>query len=56
MSQVIKEPELRERNLGDLQGLKLKEAAQLKPLAYEASLSLRIDQEIPVSFYYYRSA
>ncbi|KAK4759108.1 hypothetical protein SAY87_020409 [Trapa incisa] len=45
--EVIKEPELRERNLGDLQGLQLKEAAKLKPLAYEAFLSHQSDQELP---------
>ncbi|XP_031383353.1 phosphoglycerate mutase-like protein 4 isoform X1 [Punica granatum] len=45
--EVIKDPKLRERNLGDLQGLQLKEAANLKPLAYKAFLSNRTDQEIP---------
>ncbi|XP_031383354.1 phosphoglycerate mutase-like protein 4 isoform X2 [Punica granatum] len=46
--EVIKDPKLRERNLGDLQGLQLKEAANLKPLAYKAFLSNRTDQEIPI--------
>ncbi|XP_044475961.1 phosphoglycerate mutase-like protein 4 isoform X2 [Mangifera indica] len=45
--EVITDPELRERHLGDLQGLVLREAAELKPDAYLASLSPRTDQEIP---------
>lgn len=51
MLQVITDPELRERHLGDLQGLVLREAAELKPEAYLASLSPRTDQEIPVRHY-----
>lgn len=51
MFQVITDPELRERHLGDLQGLVLREAAELKPDAYLASLSPRTDQEIPVRHY-----
>lgn len=50
MIQVVKDPDLRERNLGDLQGLQLREAAHVKPLAYKAFLSHRTDEEIPVSF------
>ncbi|KAL5777850.1 hypothetical protein ACOSP7_010776 [Xanthoceras sorbifolium] len=45
--EVITDPDLRERHLGDLQGLQLKEAAELKPDAYLASSSSRTDQEIP---------
>ncbi|KAI9200451.1 hypothetical protein LWI28_008167 [Acer negundo] len=43
---VKTDPDLRERHLGDLQGLRLKEAAELKPDAYVASSSSRTDQEI----------
>ncbi|KAK4838252.1 hypothetical protein QYF36_012317 [Acer negundo] len=45
--EVKTDPDLRERHLGDLQGLQLKEAAELKPDAYVASSSSRTDQEIP---------
>ncbi|KAG6666307.1 hypothetical protein CIPAW_01G022000 [Carya illinoinensis] len=47
--EVIKEPDLWERHLGDLQGLVLREAAKLSPKAYQAFLNQRTDQEIPVS-------
>ncbi|XP_022740502.1 phosphoglycerate mutase-like protein 4 isoform X2 [Durio zibethinus] len=45
--QVITDADLRERNLGDLQGLILHEAAKLSPKAYKAFLSHRTDQDIP---------
>ncbi|XP_042974362.1 phosphoglycerate mutase-like protein 4 isoform X3 [Carya illinoinensis] len=45
--EVIKEPDLWERHLGDLQGLVLREAAKLSPKAYQAFLNQRTDQEIP---------
>lgn len=45
--EVSKEPDLRERHLGDLQGLVLREAAKLSKKAYQAFLSHRTNQEIP---------
>ncbi|XP_049384097.1 phosphoglycerate mutase-like protein 4 isoform X1 [Solanum stenotomum] len=45
--EVIKDPDLRERHLGDLQGISLREAAKSQPLAYKAFLSDRNDQVIP---------
>ncbi|CAN1311562.1 Phosphoglycerate mutase-like protein 4 [Linum perenne] len=45
--QVIKEPGLRERHLGDLQGLALSEASKVCPQAYEAFLSHDPSQDIP---------
>ncbi|XP_041004588.1 phosphoglycerate mutase-like protein 4 [Juglans microcarpa x Juglans regia] len=45
--EVVKKPDLRERHLGDLQGLVLREAAKLSPKAYQAFLNQRTDQEIP---------
>ncbi|KAF3659509.1 phosphoglycerate mutase-like protein 4 isoform X1 [Capsicum chacoense] len=45
--EVIKDPELRERHLGDLQGTSLREAAKSQPMAYKTFLSDRSDQEIP---------
>ncbi|XP_059282229.1 phosphoglycerate mutase-like protein 4 [Lycium ferocissimum] len=47
--EVIKDPDLRERHLGDLQGISLREAAKSQPMAYKAFLSDRNDQEIPGS-------
>lgn len=47
--QVIEDPELRERHLGDLQGLVFREAAKVCPIAYQAFLSGKTDQDIPVS-------
>lgn len=47
--QVIKDPDLRERHLGDLQGLVYGQAARQNPIAFKAFLSERADQEIPVS-------
>ncbi|CAN1311566.1 Phosphoglycerate mutase-like protein 4 [Linum perenne] len=45
--EVIKEPGLRERHLGDLQGLALSEASKVCPQAYEAFLSHDPSQDIP---------
>ncbi|KAJ4967511.1 hypothetical protein NE237_019360 [Protea cynaroides] len=45
--EVIEDYELRERHLGDLQGSVLREAAKVKPKAYEAFISARTDQELP---------
>ncbi|MCD9638215.1 hypothetical protein HAX54_022043 [Datura stramonium] len=45
--EVIKDPDLRERHLGDLQGISLREAAKSQPMAYKAFLSDRNDQIIP---------
>ncbi|XVE87173.1 hypothetical protein DITRI_Ditri18aG0094700 [Diplodiscus trichospermus] len=45
--EVITDPDLRERNLGDLQGLVLREAVKLSPKAYKAFLSHRTNQDIP---------
>nr|GMD94657.1 phosphoglycerate mutase-like protein 4 isoform X1 [Ipomoea batatas] len=47
--EVVKDPELRERHLGDIQGLTVSEASQKSPNAYKAMVSRRTDQEIPVS-------
>ncbi|KAF8036000.1 hypothetical protein BT93_C1888 [Corymbia citriodora subsp. variegata] len=45
--EVIKDPGLRERNLGDLQGLQPHAAASVCPEAYKALLLQKTDQEIP---------
>ncbi|XP_057530293.1 phosphoglycerate mutase-like protein 4 [Amaranthus tricolor] len=45
--EVIKEKDLRERHLGDLQGRVYQESAKLNPIAYAAFKSHRSDQEIP---------
>ncbi|KAK9009073.1 hypothetical protein V6N11_080545 [Hibiscus sabdariffa] len=45
--EVITDPDLRERNLGDLQGIVFREAAKLSPKAHKAFLSRRTDQDIP---------
>ncbi|XP_039158197.1 phosphoglycerate mutase-like protein 4 isoform X2 [Eucalyptus grandis] len=45
--EVIKDPGLRERNLGDLQGLQPHAAASVCPEAYKALLSQKTDQELP---------
>lgn len=45
--EVIQDPDLRERHLGDLQGLTSDEGLTLKPNAYQACKSSRTDQEIP---------
>ncbi|XVF59474.1 hypothetical protein PTKIN_Ptkin07bG0278700 [Pterospermum kingtungense] len=45
--EVIKDPDLRERHLGDVQGLLFREAAKVCPEAYRAFSSRRTDQVIP---------
>ncbi|XP_022751296.1 phosphoglycerate mutase-like protein 4 isoform X3 [Durio zibethinus] len=45
--EVIKDPDLRERHLGDVQGLLFREAAKVCPEAYSAFSSRRTDQVIP---------
>ncbi|KAI4325515.1 hypothetical protein MLD38_030903 [Melastoma candidum] len=45
--EVVQDAGLRERNLGDLQGIRLSDAADIKPEAYRAFLSHRTDEEIP---------
>ncbi|XP_012437005.1 phosphoglycerate mutase-like protein 4 isoform X1 [Gossypium raimondii] len=45
--EVIKDPDLRERHLGDVQGLLFREAAKVCPQAYRAFSSRRTDQVIP---------
>ncbi|XP_059644223.1 phosphoglycerate mutase-like protein 4 isoform X2 [Cornus florida] len=45
--EVIKDPDLRERHLGDLQGVEYDEVPKVSPKAYEAFTSHRTDQEIP---------
>lgn len=45
--EVIKDPALRERHSGDLQGIVRHEAATINPEAHKASVSHSKDQEIP---------
>uniref|UniRef100_A0A5B7AN45 Putative phosphoglycerate mutase-like protein 4 n=1 Tax=Davidia involucrata TaxID=16924 RepID=A0A5B7AN45_DAVIN len=45
--EVIKDPDLRERHMGDLQGVVFHDAAKVSPKAYQAFSSRRTDQEIP---------
>ncbi|GMN29977.1 hypothetical protein TIFTF001_002643 [Ficus carica] len=45
--EVIKDTGIRERHLGNLQGLVFRDAARVHPEAYEAFVSPRKDQEIP---------
>ncbi|KAL8539546.1 hypothetical protein ACS0TY_001233 [Phlomoides rotata] len=45
--EVTKDPGLRERHLGDLQGLVLRDAAKVNPVAHKAFVSKRDDIEIP---------
>ncbi|KAL2522783.1 Phosphoglycerate mutase-like protein 4 [Forsythia ovata] len=45
--EVVKDPDLRERHLGDLQGLVFHEASKINPEAHKAFISHRRDQEIP---------
>ncbi|KAK8921957.1 hypothetical protein KSP39_PZI020378 [Platanthera zijinensis] len=47
LPEVILDPSLRERHLGDLQGLTLRDAEKQKPIAYKHFLSAKRDQEIP---------
>ncbi|KAF3489349.1 hypothetical protein F2Q69_00056603 [Brassica cretica] len=44
---VITDPDLRERHLGDMQGLVYQEASKIRPIAYKAFLSNRTDVDIP---------
>lgn len=48
-SQVVFYPALRERHIGDLQGMTLQDAATQKKEAYKAFLSHKRNKEIPVS-------
>ncbi|KAL6553138.1 hypothetical protein OROGR_006980 [Orobanche gracilis] len=45
--EVTKDPDLRERHLGDLQGVVFHEIANINPEAHKAFVSNRDDQEIP---------
>ncbi|KAF5207928.1 Phosphoglycerate mutase-like protein, partial [Thalictrum thalictroides] len=45
--EVVQDMDLRERHLGDLQGLELRKSAKVKPEAYQAFVSRRRDQDIP---------
>ncbi|EEF40000.1 phosphoglycerate mutase-like protein 4 isoform X1 [Ricinus communis] len=45
--EVIKDADLRERHLGDLQGLVLQDAARVSPQAYQAFINRRTNQDIP---------
>ncbi|KAL6647464.1 hypothetical protein ACP70R_014901 [Stipagrostis hirtigluma subsp. patula] len=44
---VVFDPALRERHIGDLQGMKLQDAATEKPDAYKAFMSHKRNQQIP---------
>ncbi|WZZ26808.1 hypothetical protein YC2023_010209 [Brassica napus] len=44
---VLTDPDLRERHLGDMQGLVYQEASKLRPEAYKAFSSNRTDVDIP---------
>lgn len=52
LCQVIQDSNLRERHLGDLQGVVYGEAPRTKTKAYEALQSHGRDVEIPVSIDY----
>ncbi|XP_022573076.1 phosphoglycerate mutase-like protein 4, partial [Brassica napus] len=45
--EVLTDPHLRERHLGDMQGLVYQEASKIRPIAYKAFLSNRTDVDIP---------
>eukprot|EP00262_Sarcandra_glabra_P010477 TRINITY_DN2575_c0_g3_i2.p1 TRINITY_DN2575_c0_g3~~TRINITY_DN2575_c0_g3_i2.p1 ORF type:complete len:249 (-),score=38.07 TRINITY_DN2575_c0_g3_i2:394-1140(-) len=45
--ELMQDPMLRERHMGDLHGLIFREAAKLKPNAYKAFVSPNSNQEIP---------
>ncbi|KAL6551704.1 hypothetical protein OROGR_007858 [Orobanche gracilis] len=49
--EVTKDPDLRERHLGDLQGVVFHEIANINPEAHKAFVSNRDDQEIPGNYY-----
>lgn len=46
--QVFKDPDLRERHLGDLQGVVYNDIAKVNPVAYKIFVSTQKDLEIPV--------
>lgn len=46
--QVTKDAGLRERHLGDLQGVVFHEAAKVNPVAHKSFVSNQEDEEIPV--------
>lgn len=48
LCKVLTDPDLRERHLGDMQGLVYQEASKLRPEAYKAFSSNRTDVDIPV--------
>ncbi|XP_021714263.1 phosphoglycerate mutase-like protein 4 [Chenopodium quinoa] len=45
--EVVEDKDLRERHIGDLQGLTIIESPKINPVAFEALRSPRNDQEIP---------
>ncbi|XP_020575584.1 phosphoglycerate mutase-like protein 4 [Phalaenopsis equestris] len=47
LPEVILDPSLRERHLGELQGLTMRDAQKQKPIAYKHFLSAKRDQELP---------
>ncbi|PKU65967.1 putative phosphoglycerate mutase [Dendrobium catenatum] len=47
LPEAILDPSLRERHLGDLQGLTMRDAQKQKPIAYKHFLSAKRDQELP---------
>ncbi|XP_068641445.1 phosphoglycerate mutase-like protein 4 isoform X2 [Aristolochia californica] len=47
LPEVKKDARLRERHLGDLQGVVFREASKLKTKAYQAFVSPKTDQEVP---------
>lgn len=49
--QVLTDRDLRERHLGDMQGLVYQEASKLRPEAYKAFSSNRTDVDIPVRYH-----
>ena len=53
LMKVIKDPGVRESNLGDLQGIVYRDAVKVCPKAHEAFTSPKSDQEIPVSASFY---
>uniref|UniRef100_A0A804LUV5 Phosphoglycerate mutase-like protein 4 n=1 Tax=Zea mays TaxID=4577 RepID=A0A804LUV5_MAIZE len=46
---VVFDPALRERHIGDLQGMTLQDAATERPEAYKAFMSHKRNQQVPVS-------
>ncbi|XP_022639045.1 phosphoglycerate mutase-like protein 4 isoform X2 [Vigna radiata var. radiata] len=45
--QVVKDLDLRERHMGDLQGLRYRELSKTNPIAYEALVSKDDERELP---------